>query len=108
MNIHLNFVLNFYFVENLTPKCPMPFLRFLEFILNWTKKSIFFRKLYQIFKTIIKQIQTRHIKDPVEEENTTILLMDWKIIMFDYEGVKTMKVIWRCQIWNWGHKKIWG
>jgi len=30
--------------------------------------------------------------------NCPLSLMDWKIIMFDHEGVKTMKVIWSLSI----------
>jgi len=52
-----------------------------------------------IFKIVTVEIQTRHVRDHIEKENTTISLMDWKIIMFDHEGVKTMKwVIWSLSI----------
>jgi len=49
------------------------------------------------------------------KKNTTILLLDWKITIFDHEGVKTVKVIWNLSI-IFSHvkfeievtKKIWG
>jgi len=43
------------------------------------------------FGNVIIQIQTRDIKDHLGKENATISLMDWKIIMFDHEGVKLQK-----------------
>jgi len=48
----------------------------------------------------------------MKKENTTVSLMDWKIIMFDHEGVKIAKVIWSLSILfshvkskNWSPKK---
>jgi len=40
------------------------------------------------------QIQTKNVRDYIGKENTTISLVDWKIIMFNYKGDKTLKVIW--------------
>jgi len=37
------------------------------------------------------QIQTKHVEDLIGKENTIISLEDWKIIMFDDEGVKIVK-----------------
>jgi len=42
-----------------------------------------------LFCTVTVQIQTQYVRDHLGKENTTISLMDWKIIMFDHEGVKT-------------------
>jgi len=39
------------------------------------------------------QIQTIHIRDHMGKENTTISLVDWKLIMFEHKGVKIVKVI---------------
>jgi len=49
------------------------------------------------FWNITIQIQTRHVTNHKRKENTTISLMDWKIIMFNHEGVKTMKA----RVWKW-------
>jgi len=68
-------------------------LSFLEFALNWTKCQ-YFDKLHQFFWIVIVQIQTRHIRDRLGKENTSTLLMDWKIIMFNHEGVQIAKVMW--------------
>jgi len=38
----------------------------------------------------------RHVKDHIGKKN--IILMDWKVIIFDHEGFKTMKVIWSLSI----------
>jgi len=53
--------------------------------------------------------------DHISKENTRISLMDWKIIMFDQEGVKIVKVIWSFSIFFLQVKskiaeinKIWG
>jgi len=34
----------------------------------------------------------------MEKENTTISFMDWKVIMFDHEDVKIVKVIWTISV----------
>jgi len=36
--------------------------------------------------------------DHIGKENSIVSLMDWKIIMFDEEGVKIVKVIWSLSI----------
>jgi len=97
----------------LTPKCPRPFLNFLEFALNWIKCQ-YFDKFYQLNFFLTIQFQTRHVRDHMGKENTIISLMGWKIIMFDYEGVKTMKANWSLSILSSyvkskikGHRKIW-
>jgi len=55
-------------------------------------------KYHQFLWIVIVNIQTRHVRDDMGKENTTISLIDWKIIMFDHEGVKTTKVIWSLSI----------
>jgi len=92
-------------------KCPRPFLSFLECALNWTKKQ-HFDKFYQFLKIVTIQIQIRHVRDHMGKENTIISLMDWKIIMFDHEDIKTVKVIWSLSIFfphvkskKWSPKK---
>jgi len=72
-------------------------LSFLEFALNWIKCQ-HFDKLYQFFGNVTVQIQTRHVRDCIGKENTTISLMEWKITMFDHEGVKTTIVMWSLSI----------
>jgi len=37
-------------------------------------------------------------RDSIGKANTTMSLMDWKIIMFDHKGVKITKVIWSLSI----------
>jgi len=76
--------------STLTPKCPRPFLSFYKFAPNWTR-SQHFDKLYQFFWNVTIQIQFRNVRDHIGKENTTISLVDWKLIMFDHEGVKTAK-----------------
>jgi len=71
-----------------TLNCPRPFLSFWKLALNWTK-SQHFDKLYQFWIVTI-QIQTRDVRDHLGKKKS---LMDWKIIMFDHERVKTLKVI---------------
>jgi hypothetical protein len=44
-------------------------------------------------RIVIVQIETRYVRDHIENENTTIPHTDWKITMFDRKGVKPMKVI---------------
>jgi len=46
------------------------------------------------FWIVTIQIQTRHGRDHIGKEKTTISLMEWKLIMFDHECVKTAKVMW--------------
>jgi len=76
---------------SLTPECPRPTLSFLEIALNWTK-SQHFDKLNQFFWIVTIQIQTRHVRDHIGKENTTIAFKDWNIIMLDHQGFKTMKI----------------
>jgi len=93
------------------PKSPRPFLSFLEFFLNWWKSQNF-DELHQFLKIMTEKIQTRHVRNQIEKENTTILLMDWKIIMFDHEGVKIAKVIFfsfhRLNLKSWSPKEYEG
>jgi len=67
------------------------------------------------FWIVTIKIQTRHTIDYVGKENTTISLMNWKIIMFDHEGAETAKVISSLSILflhvkfeNMVTKNIWG
>jgi len=78
---------------------PKAFFNFLEFALSWTK-SQHFGKFYELFiyLFITAQIQTKHVGDYMRKENTTISLIDWKIMMFNHEGVKITKVIWSLSI----------
>jgi len=46
------------------------------------------------FWIVTIQIQTRHVRGCIGKENITISLIEWKIIMFDHEGIKTTKVMW--------------
>jgi len=57
-----------------------------------------------VFWIVTVQIQTRHVRDHIGKENTTISLVDGKIIMFDHESVKTMEVIWSLSIYFSGVK----
>ena len=68
----------------------------LEFALNWTKSQNF-DMIYNFFGNVIVQIQTRHIKDHLEEKKT-LSFTDWKLIMFDHEGIKIAKVTWSLSI----------
>jgi len=86
-----------YSQTSITPKCPRPFLSFLEFALNWTKRQHFV-SFINFFLIAIVQIQTRHARDHGGKENSTISLIGWKIIMLDHEGVKIVKVIWSLSI----------
>jgi len=68
-----------------------------------------------LFLIVIIQIQTRHVEDYIGKENTTISLMDWKIIMFDHEGfkmvesnVKSFNLLFTCQSKKLVTQKIWG
>jgi len=38
------------------------------------------------------QIQTRHVRDDIIEQNPRVLHMDWKIKMFDYKGIRTARM----------------
>jgi len=44
------------------------------------------------------QIQSRHVRHHIGKENTSISLMDWKIVMFDHEGVIIVKKSWSLSI----------
>jgi len=71
---------------------PKTFFEILEICSKLNKKSTFWW-VVSIFLIVIIQIQNRHVRDHIEKEITTISLMDWKIIMFDYEGDKTTKMM---------------
>jgi len=63
--------------------------------------------LYQFFWIAAVQIQTRHVKDYIGKENTTISLRDWKIIMFENCKIdlKSFNLLFTYQIWKVGHQK---
>jgi len=82
---HLNFVRTL-----LTPKCPRAVWSFLKFAVNWTK-SQHFHELYEFFWIVTVQIQTRCLRDHIRKEHNNITYR-LKIIMFDHEGVKSMKI----------------
>jgi len=57
----------------------------LEFALNWTNNQHLIDWI-NFFWIVIVQIQTRHVRNHMGKENTTV-------IIFDHEGVKIMKKI---------------
>jgi len=63
----------------------------LEICSNWTEKNILISWI-NFFWIVTVQIQTRHSRDHIGKQNTTITLQNWNIIMFDHEGVKTTKI----------------
>jgi len=87
---------------------PKPFFELFEISLIEQKSNINFFEL-QLYKFKL-DIQTRHIRDHMGKENTTISLMEWMIIMFDHESVTTMNLrsfysLFACQIKKFGHQK---
>jgi len=70
---------------------PKACLELLEICSKLKKKVNIFISCTNVFWIVTIEIQTRYVRDHIGKENITISLMDWKIITFDHEGVKTTK-----------------